>query len=99
MGMFDYVSSKKKLPSVIIEGKKYDPTHIVYQTKSLENCLLHYSISEDGKLLCEGNDIDYHGYVHFYTYKNINEQRYWLHFDAKFTDGYLVDIQPSVKPY
>lgn len=52
MGMFDSVYVKKELP--LNEELKSLPVkwnETEFQTKDLENCLLHYTISEDGRLL------------------------------------------------
>jgi len=52
MGMFDDITCKKELP--LNEELKALPIkwdEVGFQTKDLENCLLHYTISEDGQLL------------------------------------------------
>jgi len=52
MGMFDSLHTKAELP--LNEDLKHLPIkwdEIEFQTKDLENCLLHYTISEDGRLL------------------------------------------------
>ena len=52
MGMFDDITCKKELP--LNEELKTLPIKWEeegFQTKDLENCLLHYTISEDGRLL------------------------------------------------
>jgi len=52
MGMFDDIKCKKELP--LNEKLKTLPIkweEVDFQTKDLENCLLHYTISEDGRLL------------------------------------------------
>jgi len=52
MGMFDSLHVKKDLP--LNEELKALPIkweELEFQTKDLENCLLHYTISEDGRLL------------------------------------------------
>ena len=50
--MFDDITCKKELP--LNEELKTLPIkweEVGFQTKDLENCLLHYTISEDGRLL------------------------------------------------
>ena len=52
MSMFDDITCKKELP--LNEELKTLPIkweEVGFQTKDLENCLLHYTISEDGRLL------------------------------------------------
>ena len=52
MGMFDDIKCKKELPlneELKTLSIKWD--EVGFQTKDLENCLLHYTISDDGRLL------------------------------------------------
>jgi hypothetical protein len=52
MGMFDDITCKKELPlneELKSLSIKWDEKG--FQTKDLENCLIHYTISEDGRLL------------------------------------------------
>jgi hypothetical protein len=63
MGMFDDITCKKELP--LNEELKALPIkwdEVGFQTKDLENCLLHYTISEDGQLL---EHIVEQEYVHY----------------------------------
>ena len=76
-----------------------------FQTKSLDNCLICYRITDEGFLECEESSRELlrtsstgtnwkrvdevHGYVTFYTMTKAKE---WYEFIAKFTDGKLVKI-------
>jgi hypothetical protein len=52
MGMFDSVYIKRDLPlSEELKQVSVDWKNIEFQTKDLENCLLEYTITEDGTLL------------------------------------------------
>ena len=74
-----------------------------FQTKSLHNTLSVYEIGADGRLrelalddtgnsLSENaRDTGFHGIVRFYTY--IETER--LEYEAKFTDGTLVDLRSA----
>ena len=52
MGMFDDITCKKELPlNEELKTLSIKWEEVGFQTKDLENCLLHYTISEDGRLL------------------------------------------------
>ena len=63
MSMFDDITCKKELPlneELKTLTIKWD--EVGFQTKDLENCLLHYTISEDGRLL---EHVEEREYVHY----------------------------------
>lgn len=81
MGMYDHVKIEVPLP----EGK---PNHYVFQTKDFD-CLLHnYIITKNKTLIRDGEEIDFHGWLYFYGGPNNEFNEY----DAKFTDGKLVEL-------
>ena len=94
MGMYDYVRCKVKLPDA--------PDMVVFQTKDFECPYLEtYVIEDDGRLYKEptryddgsGNDrtdLKFHGVLNFY---GLDEARGWHEYNAKFTDGQLVEIK------
>ena len=52
MSMFDDITCKKELPlNEELKTLSIKWEEVGFQTKDLENCLLHYTISEDGRLL------------------------------------------------
>lgn len=57
MGLFDNIHVKKKLPSNSLLkqflGKDFDLSKLEYQTKDLENAMLHYEIRANGDLYYE----------------------------------------------
>lgn len=57
MGLFDYVKVKKKLPTdALIKkflGKDFDPRKLEFQTKDLDNAMLHFEIRENGSMYVE----------------------------------------------
>lgn len=104
MGMFDYIKIDSKLLPYIgnIDSNYFD--NELWQTKSLDNCLIIYQITKNGLIEIgygeENLENDYekifidnfHGIIRFYT--DINE--IWYEFDAKFTDGKLVSVTNSI---
>lgn len=101
MGLFDDVLCEYPLP------EWPDGEEPSFQTKDLECAMLRYRITADGRLLeaeyerdssgrgrvAGWTDIDYHGYVTFYTSVPRDGGREWFEYRAKFTDGELVDLQ------
>ena len=99
MGMFDDVVCEVPLP----DGKP--GKH--FQTKDFEAPYLEkYTITADGRLFRDKpwwerkkddppdpSDMNYHGTLNFYDYNT--ETKDWREFNAKFTDGQLVAIEPS----
>ena len=96
MGMFDTIYCRQTLP----DGWRTDES---FQSKSLHNALCVYEISADGRLREialneQGNpvpdrttDTAFHGVMHFYTYVDTHLKAY----EAKFTDGALVDLRDA----
>ena len=61
--MFDDIKCKRELPlNDELKSLPIKWEDVGFQTKDLENCLLHYTISEDGKLL---EHIEEREYVHY----------------------------------
>jgi hypothetical protein len=96
MGLFDYVRVDVPLP----DGKP--GKH--FQTKDFDDPYLEqYVITSDGRLIHERvrydidppdkaagpTDCQFHGYLNFYDYSDTHE---WREFNAKFTDGRLIEI-------
>jgi len=94
MGMFDDVRVEVPLPDgAILDG---------FQTKDFECLLDTYTIRSDGELWrdvwanseeenCER--VDFHGKFYFYTFTDEgNAVNSWHEYEAKFTDGRLVEI-------
>lgn len=103
MGMFDDVICEVELP----DGK---PNKCGFQTKDLDCQLDKYTITKDGRLtraryrwneaqneyVPDGADvIQHHGYLNFYDYNSDTKE--WREFNAKFTDGKLVEIVTVTK--
>ena len=64
MGMFDDIKCKKELPlSEELKTLQIKWDEVGFQTKDLENCLLHYTISEDGRLLENKQEREYTHYT------------------------------------
>lgn len=97
MGMFDNVTVEAELPREV----KYLPGDLEagrFQTKDLENLLLHYRITKEGRLMFDdwGQEYEYHnrdgslytGELNFYT----NGDDGWYQFVARFADGQLIGI-------
>jgi len=92
MGMFDDITCKNELP--LNEELKALPIkwdEIGFQTKDLENCLLHYTISEDGRLL---EHVVEKEYVHYTEEeKKSKDRRPWdFYKDVKITNEYDKEI-------
>lgn len=73
-----------------------------FQTKDLDCLLDTYTITEDGLLLharwnVEGElTVPYHGLIRFYygDWSNDDQKMHaWYEYEAKFTDGKLVEIR------
>jgi hypothetical protein len=96
MGMFDTIYCRRPLP----DGTA---THEDFQSKSLHNTLSAYEIGTDGRLreleiddrgqaiLEKSKDTGFHGVMRFYTYVGKELKEY----EAKFTDGLLVDLRSA----
>jgi len=84
MGMFDDIVCKRPLP-----GPKQPPDES-FQTKDFDCRMDHYTITAEGTLVKEGVEIPFHGLLNFYTY---TQDDWWFEYDAKFTDGKLVEIR------
>ena len=92
MGMFDDITCKNELP--LNEELKALPIkwdEIGFQTKDLENCLLHYTISEDGRLL---EHVVEKEYVHYTEEekKSKDRNRWDFYKDVKITNEYDKEI-------
>lgn len=107
MGMFDYVkidpSFDIQLPKELLDlGLSVDD--LEFQTKSLDNCMSTYTLKKDGLYKTwdffddEKNNkpsttnINFHGILDFGAYHPTDFVDYLIDYDAKFTDGKLVDI-------
>lgn len=100
MGMYDYVHVEVPLP----DGTPMDGRGAYFQTKDFPAPNLeHYTITKTGRLhktISYGpgreslpQDMNFHGILTFYTMLNgPNEPTDWREFNAKFTDGQLVEI-------
>jgi hypothetical protein len=82
MGMFDNVQSEVPLP---------DGYSGYFQTKDFDDPYLeNYLIRADGRLVHEQRgDTNFHGILNFYCYA---AGGVWHEYNAKFTDGQLVEI-------
>ena len=85
MGMFDSIQCDKPLP-----GPRQPPEGSWLQTKDFDCSLDLYTITADDKLVGPQGEIPFHGMLNFYTY----EDDIWYEYEAKFTDGRLVEISP-----
>lgn len=64
MGMFDDIICKKELPlNEDLKSLNLKWDEVGFQTKDLENCLLHYTITEDGRLLEHVQEREYIEYT------------------------------------
>lgn len=77
MGMFDNVIVEVPLP----DGGSNE---YIFQTKDLDCELHNYIITKDRKLVRDGEETDFHGWLYFYDGSTA--------YEAKFTDGALVEI-------
>jgi len=92
MSMFDDITCKKELP--LNEELKTLPIkweEVGFQTKDLENCLLHYTISEDGRLLDHIMEREYVYYTEEEK-KQKGRNRWDLYKDVKITNEYDKEI-------
>ncbi len=73
-----------------------------FQTKDLYACLDNYLIDEYGRFFSLNvsdfdQTIDKQEYIHqhieCYTHIDVDEDRYWLNYDIKFTDGILSEVK------
>ena len=120
--MYDTIFINKEMLPVSDEDKKRIPDNNVWQTKSFDNDMSEYYITDDGGINQNifqyesvpkeerpyPNDngilglagsirkidekivpIEYHGIVKFYS----NVDKEWFEFEAKFTDGKLINIK------
>ena len=93
MGMFDTILCRRPLPDGLIAED--------FQSKSLHNALSVYEIGSDGRLreltmdaggapVREASrDTGFHGVIRFHTIAGNDLRQY----EAKFTDGSLVEIR------
>lgn len=88
MGMYDYIDVPVELLPISKEEKKRLNNHKNWQTKNLICCLKRYAIIYNELIGPDGNKVDLHQYLYFYDY--IDGE--WYEFDAKFTDGKLLEI-------
>ena len=85
MGLYDHVFCEVDLP----DGKSHQGA---FQTKDFEDPYLeNYTITKDGRLVKDKRDLNFHGFLNFYTYDDKTDE--WREFNAKFTDGKLVEIE------
>jgi len=100
MGMFDDVKVEVPLPDgAILSG---------FQTKDFDCLLDAYTIRADGELWREVwsfdepgrmERVDFHGRFRFYTFSDeSNAMTSWHEYEAKFTDGKLVEITVLKSP-
>ena len=90
--MFDDIKCKRELPlNDELKSLPIKWEDVGFQTKDLENCLLHYTISEDGKLL---EHIEEREYVHYTEEekKQKGRNRWDLYKDVKITNEYDKEI-------
>jgi hypothetical protein len=86
MGMFDTIQCEKPLP-----GEPKPPVHAWLQSKDFKRGLEVYRITADDRLIgLSGEALPFHGILNFYTY----EDDIWFEYEAKFTDGVLIEICP-----
>jgi len=105
MGMFDSIRFEdiSMLPKP--DGFGLDMGKLDFQTKSLDNALYLYKISEDKYLYREDGPfredsepkrksrMDFHGIINFGAYEVTDLIDYSLDYEAKFTDGVLQDVK------
>ncbi len=108
MGMYDHLLINKELLPITQEEKDKISEGEVYQTKNFDNAMDKYEILDNGDLKVtratwykddkqvDTEIIPYHGIINFYTYigaPNSYKDEEWFEFQAKFTDGKLVEIR------
>ena len=94
--MFDDIKCKRELPlNDELKSLPIKWEDVGFQTKDLENCLLHYTISEDGKLL---EHIEEREYVHYTEEekKQKGRNRWDLYKDVKITNEYDKEIHHGI---
>jgi hypothetical protein len=84
MSMYDELKFNSVLPGV----KDYQS--LVFQTKSFRCEFKTYEISAKDRLLCDGQDTNYHGYLIFY---GEDKARVFRQFQARFSNGTLVFVR------
>ena len=120
MGMFDMIKVETKIPGFT------EVPDVEFQTKSFDNAMEKYVITNNGELYREVCDYkwindderplkgylqkiegsyrreyltDFHGDIIFYTSRPIREDRIWLDYTARFTNGKLSRIWYEDKQY
>lgn len=109
MGMFDYINVENKVILPVPLDFNMDLKTFEFQTKSLENAMLLYTIANDGFLYQENyiepvdnsnsiekaarKKVDFHGVINFGAYHSTDLIDYSLEYEAKFTDGILQSIK------
>ena len=84
MGMFDYVKCDRTMPDGL------DGTGREFQTKDLlYKSLARFVITEDNRLLSNGEDTEFHGVFDICTNDDNNV---FKEYRVKFTDGLLQSI-------
>lgn len=102
MGMFDYIRIESHLlPISEAEQVDIELEDAAFQTKDLECHLNMYQITPDGSLILVNEmyddfqyreshkEVKYHGYLNFYS----DVFGTWYEFQAKFTDGKMVEVK------
>lgn len=109
MGLYDSIHLEYKdipMPPAASEEEIAFIKQAVYtdsfQTKDLFNCLDHFLIDEYGRFFSLNvsefdQTIDKQEYIHqhieCYMVINVDDDKYWLSYDIKFTDGIVSDIK------
>jgi hypothetical protein len=76
MGMFDHITCEH-----VLLGEPKPKTNF-FQTKDFDCLMDHYTITEDGRLLKDGAEVQFHGSLNFYTY---SDDDIWFEYEARFT--------------
>ncbi len=83
MGIFDEIKCEYPLPEPELQAE-------IFQTKSLLDMRFRRCfITKDGKLIADGIDLDFHGYVYMCTHF----KKEFYEYAVKFTDGKVVEIK------
>ena len=85
MGIFDDITCEHVLPA------QPKPKTNLFKTKDFDCLDEHYTITQDGRLMKDGNDMQFDGSLRFETY---TKDHMWFEYVARFTNGRLVEIQP-----
>lgn len=85
MGMFDWVLID---PEIKLPGYPQGGVKTGFQTKDLDNLCDAICITDEGRLFRGTLDLNYHGLFNFYR----DLDKVWYEYEAKFTDGNLVEI-------